>query len=68
MNLIKLTNVMKSFSGTMLFDKVSLDVNSGEKIALIGRNGTGKSTLIKLILGELLPDSGDLFINRSVSI
>ena len=59
---------MKSFSGTMLFDKVSLDVNSGEKIALIGRNGTGKSTLIKLILGELLPDSGDLFINRSVSI
>lgn len=68
MNLIKISNLMKTFTGNLLFERVSMEINSGEKIALIGRNGTGKSTLIKMILGEILPDSGDIFLNRQVTI
>lgn len=68
MNLLKISNLMKTFSGNLLFERVSLEVNSGEKIALIGQNGTGKSTLVKMILGEIIPDSGELFLNRSASI
>lgn len=68
MNILKISNLMKTFTGNLLFERVSLEVNSGEKIALIGQNGTGKSTLVKMILGEILPDSGDIFLNRSASI
>lgn len=68
MNLIKINNLMKTFTGNLLFERVSMEINSGEKVALIGRNGTGKSTLIKMILGEIIPDSGDIFLNRQVSI
>jgi len=68
MNLLKISNLMKVFSGNLLFERVSMEINSGEKIALIGKNGTGKSTLVKLILGELLPDSGEIYLNRGASI
>jgi len=59
---------MKTFSGNLLFEHVSIEVNSGEKIALIGQNGTGKSTLVKMILGEILPDEGEIFLNRQATI
>lgn len=59
---------MKAFSGNLLFEHVSIEVNSGEKIALIGQNGTGKSTLVKMILGEILPDEGEIFLNRQATI
>ncbi len=62
MNLLKINNLQKTFGGNILFDKVSLEINSDDKVALIGRNGSGKSTLIKMILGEITPDSGDIFI------
>lgn len=68
MNLLKINNITKIFTGNLLFERVSMEINSGEKIALIGRNGTGKSTLIKMILGEIIPDFGDIFLNRQVSI
>ncbi|MGD9908993.1 MAG: ribosomal protection-like ABC-F family protein [Candidatus Izemoplasmatales bacterium] len=62
MNLLKINNLQKTFGGNLLFDKVSLEMNHDDKVALIGRNGTGKSTLIKCILGDITPDSGDIFI------
>lgn len=62
MNLLKINNLQKTFGGNLLFDHVSLDVNSSDKVALIGRNGVGKSTLVKMILGEIAPDAGDIFI------
>lgn len=68
MNILKISNLMKTFTGNLLFERVSLEVNSGEKIALIGQNGTGKSTLVKMILGEIIPDSGEIFLNRSATI
>ena len=51
-------NVSKSYGDKKLFENVSLKVEGGERIALIGDNGTGKSTLIKMIVGELYPDDG----------
>ncbi|WP_298033873.1 ribosomal protection-like ABC-F family protein [uncultured Dysosmobacter sp.] len=48
----------KSYGDKHLFDGISLKVEGGERIALIGDNGTGKSTLIKMIVGELYPDGG----------
>ena len=51
-------NVSKSYGDKHLFEGISLKVEGGERIALIGDNGTGKSTLIKMIVGELYPDEG----------
>ena len=51
-------NVSKSYGDKRLFEGISLKVEGGERIALIGDNGTGKSTLIKMIVGELYPDDG----------
>ena len=58
MSLVRFENVSKSFSGEPLFAEVNLRIEEGERIALIGRNGTGKSTLFRLIVGETEPDGG----------
>ena len=55
---LSMRNLAKSFGDKHLFDGITLKVEGGERIALIGDNGTGKSTLIKMIMGELYPDDG----------
>ena len=55
---LSLRGVSKSYGEKHLFDGITLKVEGGERIALIGDNGTGKSTLIKMIVGELYPDDG----------
>ncbi|MBE6963588.1 MAG: ABC-F family ATP-binding cassette domain-containing protein [Ruminococcaceae bacterium] len=55
---LALRNIAKSYGDKHLFDNITLKVEGGERIALIGDNGTGKSTLIKMIMGELYPDEG----------
>lgn len=59
-------SVSKSFGDRRLFSDLSLTVGGGERIALIGDNGTGKSTLIKMIMGEEPPDSGYLALGPAV--
>lgn len=59
-------SVSKSFGDRCLFSDVSLSISGGEHIALIGDNGTGKSTFIKLIMGEETPDSGYLYKGPAV--
>ena len=56
--MLGIRNLAKSYGDKHLFDSISLKVEGGERIALIGDNGTGKSTLIKMIMGELYPDDG----------
>jgi ATP-binding cassette subfamily F protein 3 len=68
MNLLKINNLKKTFGGNVLFDNLSLEINSMDKVALIGRNGVGKSTLVKIILNEIAPDSGEIFIFRQAKI
>ena len=55
---VSMRNLAKSFGEKHLFDGITLKVEGGERIALIGDNGTGKSTLIKMIMGEMYPDDG----------
>ncbi len=57
-NLVNLEGVGKSFGTTPVLDGVSLGIAAGERIGVVGRNGGGKSTLLKLILGEERPDTG----------
>ena len=56
--MLGIRNVAKSYGDKRLFEGITLKVEGGERIALIGDNGTGKSTLIKMIMGELYPDDG----------
>ncbi len=58
MALINLRNISLAFGGPPLFEDISLRIAKGERICLLGRNGTGKSTLLKVIAGELQPDAG----------
>lgn len=60
MNLLTLENIAKSYSEKQLVNNISLGINKGEKIGLIGVNGTGKSTLLKIIAGVEEPDSGTI--------
>ena len=62
------SDLKKSFDGRTLFDHVDLEVLGGERIALLGDNGTGKSTLIKMIMGEELPDSGKIRLGPTIRI
>ena len=57
-------NLEKSFGPQSLFEGVSFLINEGERVGLVGKNGTGKSTLFKMILGQESPDSGTLTIPK----
>ena len=63
MNLLSVSKLQKEFNGDVLFNNISFEINSKDKIAIIGKNGTGKSTLIKMIIGDLDIDSGDVYKN-----
>ena len=66
--MITIQDLSISFDGKKLFDDVNVHFNQKEKIGLIGRNGTGKSTFLKLLLKELEPDSGEIKIPRNYKI
>ena len=69
MNLLTAENISKSFNADkILFDNISLGINEGDKIGLIGINGTGKSTLLKILAGEEEADSGKLTKGNMVRI
>ena len=65
---IKITNLSKKFENKAIFRDASATICYGEKVALIGNNGCGKSTLIKMILGEDLEYDGKIDLNPSVKI
>ena len=58
MPLVALDRVSVAFGHLPLLDEIACQVDAGERIAVIGRNGTGKSTLLQILSGELQPDSG----------
>jgi ATP-binding cassette, subfamily F, member 3 len=65
---IKINQLSKSYFARELFTDVSFQMNAGDRLGLVGRNGHGKSTLFKLILGQEEPDSGEITIPRSYRI
>ena len=60
MQTVKIKNLIKTFGGTTAIDNLSLDIEKGKITGLIGADGSGKTTLIRLIIGLLLPDSGEI--------
>ena len=66
--MIQLTNISKSFGAQTLFSNLNLKVTPNQKIGFIGRNGTGKSTLFKIILGEEGYDDGELSLPKNYKI
>jgi ATP-binding cassette subfamily F protein 3 len=66
--MLTISQLSKSFSGRLLFDEVSLQVNRGDRIGLVGPNGAGKSTLFSLVLGETSPDAGQAALEKSATI
>ena len=66
--MIQLTNISKHFGTKELFSNLNFRLNSCNRVGLVGRNGTGKSTLFKLILGEETPDEGDISIPKGYKI
>ena len=68
MNLITLENVSKSFSEKTLIDNISIGINDGDKIGIIGVNGAGKSTFLKLVAGVSEVDSGSIIKGNRVRI
>jgi ATP-binding cassette subfamily F protein uup len=67
-NLVNLENVEKAYGTTTVFDGVSLGVAAGERIGVVGRNGGGKSTLLRLVLGDEAPDGGRVTRTGGVTI
>lgn len=66
--MIDLNNVSLQFNGKYLFDEVNFKISSGDKISLVGANGTGKSSLLKIICGEILPESGNVNKQNKITI
>lgn len=68
MAIVSVQNVTVGFGGQPVLDTVTLHVEPGERVCLLGSNGTGKSTLLKVISGELSPDSGTLVLQNGARI
>ena len=66
MNLLTAEHLKKSYTERLLFDDVAFSIGEGDKIGLIGINGTGKSTFIKILMGQVKPDSGTVDIGETV--
>ena len=65
--MLTISAISKSFSGRVLFQDASLQVNRGDRIGLVGANGAGKSTLFSIILGEDSPDEGRISMERGIT-
>ncbi len=68
MNLVTIEHLTKSYTERLLFDDTAFSLNEGEKVGLIGVNGTGKSTLLKIVAGLVEPDGGTVVRGRSLYI
>src|SRR6187431_3035967 len=68
MHYVTAENINKSFGITPLFDQITFHINEGDKIALVARNGVGKSTLLRILAGKETPDKGKLWIHKDVKV
>ncbi len=67
-DVLKAEHLKKSFDTLQLFENVNFDIKRGEKVAIIGPNGVGKSTLFKILLGKVRQDKGEIKIGTNVHI
>lgn len=67
-DVLTISGLSKSFDDVTLFDNIDIEIKRGECVALIGNNGTGKTTILKLINGIIEPDSGSIYLGAKVNI
>src|SRR5687768_3259396 len=67
-SLLGMREVSIAFGGPPLLDRASLGIERGERVCLLGRNGTGKSTVMKLLDGSIPPDEGEIVRQSGVSV
>ena len=65
-SLISLQDISLAFGGPPLFDKLSLQLEPGQRVALLGRNGVGKTTLMKVMVGQIAVDSGEIVCQKGI--
>ena len=68
MALLSMRDVSVGFGGALVLENISLQIERGERLGLVGRNGVGKSTLLKIIAGELEPDEGTVIRERGLQV
>lgn len=68
MLLFRLNNLSLAFGDQPLLDQVSLTIHKGERIGILGQNGAGKSTFMKVLLGQVLPDGGELWRAENIKV
>ncbi len=67
-DVLTISGLSKSFDDVTLFDNIDIEIKRGERVALIGNNGTGKTTILKLVNGIIEPDSGSIYLGAKVNI
>ena len=68
MNYVSAENLSKSYGVKTLFKDITFHINEGDKIAIVAKNGTGKSTLLKILMGKEIADSGTVSINKDIQV
>ena len=68
MPIVSLQNITLSFGGLPILNQINLRIEPGERVCLIGRNGEGKSSLMKLIVGDLKPDNGNIIRQQGLRV
>ncbi|MEC4117273.1 ABC-F family ATP-binding cassette domain-containing protein [Myroides phaeus] len=66
MNYLSVENIAKSFGARTLFEDVSFGINKDQKIAFVAKNGTGKTTILKILTGEDFPDAGQVVMRKGI--
>lgn len=68
MNYLSAENLSKSYNDRWLFQDLTIGISQGEKVALVGENGVGKSTLLKILIGQVQPDGGKISVRDGIKI
>ncbi|MEI6507551.1 MAG: ABC-F family ATP-binding cassette domain-containing protein [Bacteroidota bacterium] len=68
MNYLRAENLSKHYGERTLFENITISIEQGQKVALIAKNGTGKTSLLNIIAGNDIPDSGNIVISKEISI
>lgn len=66
--IIRMDGVSKSFGDQKLYESVNIKISVGEKVLICGENGCGKTTLVRMITGQMKPDCGDVYIDPTIKI
>lgn len=68
MNYLSVENISKSFGDRVLFEDISFGINKDQKIGFVAKNGTGKTTLLKIIAGDDTPDQGNIILRKGLKV